>query len=188
MTDDTAGAGHPARRLHVPIHLRWGDLDALGHVNNTSMLKLLEEARLRAFWRPEDGTDAAPTAVFDMSVLEGGGTRATLVARQEIEYLRPVPYGQRPLDVQLWVGRIGGSSVEVCYEVLQPAGRRAAGRSTPGRPPSSCWSTPRAARPTRWGAAERDAWAPFVGEPIVYAQAPLTGQPSARRRSRAPAP
>jgi len=155
------------RRLHVPIHLRWGDLDALGHVNNTSMLKLLEEARLRAFWRPEDGTDAAPTAVFDMSVLEGGGTRATLVARQEIEYLRPVPYGQRPLDVQLWVGGIGGSSVEVCYEVFSPLGEE----------PRVLYARASAVvvlvdtttgRPARWGAAEREAWAPFTGAPIVY--------------------
>ena len=34
----------PGPRLHIPIHLRWGDLDAFNHVNNTSMLKLLEEA------------------------------------------------------------------------------------------------------------------------------------------------
>ena len=50
------------------------------------------------------------------------GVRATLIARQEIEYLRPVPYGQRPLDVQLWIGGIGGSSVEVCYEIFSPHG------------------------------------------------------------------
>ncbi|KJL38859.1 Thioesterase superfamily protein [Microbacterium terrae] len=162
---EAVAAGH---RLHVPIHLRWGDLDALGHVNNTSMLKLLEEARLRAFWRPEDGSDAAPTAVFDMSVLEGGGTRATLIARQEIEYLRPVPYGQRPLDVQLWVGRIGGSSVEVCYEVFSPAGAE----------PQTLYARASAVvvlvdtstgRPTRWGQGERAAWSPFIGEPIQFA-------------------
>lgn len=169
MTDEIAQDAASALRLHVPIHLRWGDLDALGHVNNTSMLKLLEEARLRAFWRPEDGEDAAPTAVFDMSVLEGGGSRATLIARQEIEYLRPVPYGQRPLDVQLWVGRIGGSSVEVCYEVFSPVGDQ----------PQTLYARASAVvvlvdtdtgRPTRWGAAEREAWAPYIGEPIIYAK------------------
>jgi acyl-CoA thioester hydrolase len=167
VTEENPPAPASGRRLHVPIHLRWGDLDALGHVNNTSMLKLLEEARLRAFWRPEDGTDAAPTAVFDMSVLEGGGARATLIARQEIEYLRPVPYGQRPLDVQLWVGGIGGSSVEVCYEVFSPAADE----------PQILYARATAVvvlvdsvsgRPTRWGTAERSAWAPFVGDPIRY--------------------
>lgn len=169
MTDRAAGATASHRRLNIPIPLRWGDLDALGHVNNTSMLKLLEEARLRAFWRPEDGSDAAPTAVFDMTVLEGGGTHATLIARQEIEYLRPVPYGQRPLDVQLWIGAIGGSSVEVCYEVFSPLSDE----------PQVLFARASAVvvlvdtttgRPARWGTAEREAWAPFVGEPITYAK------------------
>ena len=58
---ETAGA----TRVRIPIHLRWGDLDALGHVNNTSMLKLLEEARLRAFWKPEAGLSGPPTAILD---------------------------------------------------------------------------------------------------------------------------
>ena len=156
-----------AKRVHIPIDLRWGDLDALGHVNNTSMLKLLEEARLRAFWRPEDGTDAAPTAVFDMSVLEGGGARATLIARQEIEYLQPVPYGQRPLDVQLWIGKIGGSSVEICYEVFSPI----------GDDPQVVYARSSAVvvlvdtasgRPTRLSSEERSAWEPFLGESIRY--------------------
>lgn len=167
MTDDRGAQTASARRLSVPIHLRWGDLDALGHVNNTSMLKLLEEARLRAFWRPEDGTEAAPTAVFDMSVLEGGGLRATLVARQEIEYLRPVPYGQKPLDVQLWVGRVGGSSVEVCYEVFSPLGDEPQVRYARATAVVVLVDTA-SGRPTRWRQAERDAWAPFVGDPIVY--------------------
>jgi hypothetical protein len=32
----------------------------------------------------------------------------TLIARQEIEYLAPVPYRREPLDVQLWFGRRTG--------------------------------------------------------------------------------
>ena len=157
-----------ARRLHVPIHLRWGDLDALGHVNNASMLKLLEEARLRAFWRPQDGTDAAPTAVFDMSVLEGGGSRATLIARQEIEYLRPVPYQRNPLDVQLWFGKIGGSSIEVCYEVFSPVS--AAGQELYARASAVVVMVDAATgRPVRLTEEQRSAWEPYLGDPVVYA-------------------
>lgn len=154
-------------RLHVPIPLRWGDLDALGHVNNTSMLKLLEEARLRAFWRGDDDAAALPTAVFDMSVLESGGERATLIARQEIEYLRPVPYSQRPLDVRMWIGAMGGSSADICFEVFSPVGA--------GEPVLYARATAvvvlvdtASGRPIRWSTAERDAWAPYVGEPIQY--------------------
>ena len=47
-------------RLHVPIPLRWGDLDAFNHVNNTSMLKLPRRgagARVLASCGQRDGTD-----------------------------------------------------------------------------------------------------------------------------------
>ena len=30
-------------RMHVPVRLRWNDLDAYGHVNNAAMLVLLED-------------------------------------------------------------------------------------------------------------------------------------------------
>ena len=36
-------------KLHVPIRLRWSDLDAYGHVNNAEMLRLLEEAVSKRF-------------------------------------------------------------------------------------------------------------------------------------------
>lgn len=36
-------------RLHVPIAVRWSDLDAYEHVNNARMFTLLEEARIAAF-------------------------------------------------------------------------------------------------------------------------------------------
>jgi acyl-CoA thioester hydrolase len=163
VTDTAAEGG----RVHVPIHLRWGDLDALGHVNNTSMLKLLEEARLRAFWHADDEEDTPPTAVFAADSLSEGGRRATLIARQEIEYYRPVPYGRRPLDVQMWIGRIGGSSADICFEVFSPV----------GDPDPALYARATAVvvlvdmttgAPTRWNAAERAAWAPYIGAPIDY--------------------
>ena len=48
-------------RLAVPVTVRWSDLDAYGHVNNASLLTLLEEARVAAFWAggPE-GSGGAP--------------------------------------------------------------------------------------------------------------------------------
>ncbi|MFG6476534.1 acyl-CoA thioesterase [Microbacterium sp. P06] len=161
MTD----AAHP--RVHIPIHLRWGDLDALGHVNNTSMLKILEEARLRAFWK-SDGDDAPlPTAVFEMDVLESGGSRATLIARQEIEYFRPVPYGQRPLDVQMWIGRMGGSSADICFEVHTPVGVDPAVLYARATVVVVIVDTA-TGRPTRWSETERTAWAPLISAPIDY--------------------
>ncbi len=153
-------------RLHVPIHLRWGDLDAFNHVNNTSMLKLLEEARVRAFWEPADGEPSPPTAVV-ASGIEAG--LLTLIARQEIEYLRPVPYQREPLDVQLWFGRLGGSSMEVCYEVFSPRG--GAEQVLYARSSATVVLVDaESGRPVRLTQRMRDAWEPYVGEPISYAR------------------
>lgn len=150
------------KRVHVPVHRRWGDLDALGHVNNATMLRLLEEARLRTFWVSEDGTPSSPLAVFDDQVLEEGNAQATLIARQQIEYLAPVPYGHEPLDVQLWIGHIGGSSAEVCYEVYSPV----------GDDPQVLYARASAivvlvdtatGKPARLSDLHREAWKPYLG-------------------------
>lgn len=154
------------RRLHLSIYLRWGDLDAYNHVNNTSMLKLLEEARVRAFWRPGHGEQAPSTAVLD----SGPDPRVlTLIARQEIEYVAPVPYQRHPLEVQMWFGKIGGSNVEVCYEVRNDpacATRELYARSTA----VIVLVDARTGRPVRLTPEMRAAWGPFVGQPIRYAR------------------
>ena len=158
-------------RLHVPIKLRWSDLDAYGHVNNAEMLRLLEEARIQAFWVAHDTVDGAADAVgaSTTAVLDGrpGADTLTLIARQEIEYLAPVPYLRQPRDVQLWIGRLGGASVDVCYEVWSPADVE----------PETLYS--RAAttlvlvdaateRPRRINDVERAAWSPYLEEPVAF--------------------
>ena len=51
-------------RLHVPVSLRWSDLDAYAHVNNVEMFRLLEDARITAFWtHPDAGEDAWPMPI-----------------------------------------------------------------------------------------------------------------------------
>ena len=168
MTEGSDRNDGPAGpRLHVPIHLRWGDLDAFNHVNNTSMLKLLEEARVRAFWAPEDGGDPPyPTAVVASGIDAGV---LTLIARQEIEYLRPVPYQREPLDVQLWFGRLGGSSMEVCYEVFSPRGAR--DQELYARSSATVVMVDaHTGRPTRLTPLMREVWEPFVGDPIRYSR------------------
>jgi acyl-CoA thioester hydrolase len=167
VTDESAGTASPPehRRLHVPVHLRWGDLDAFNHVNNASMLKLLEEVRVRAFWRPAADEDAPPTAVLDSGIDAG---TLTLIARQEIEYLRPVPYQRNPLNVQLWFGKLGGSSIEVCYEVFSPASP--AGQDLYARASAVVVMVDAATgRPVRLTDEQRSAWEPYLGEPVVYA-------------------
>ena len=150
-------------RVHIPVSRRWGDQDALGHINNVSMLKILEEARLRAFWR-EEGTENSPLAVFDEDTVSGGGSARTLVARQEIEYLAPAPYGREPLDIQVWIGRLGGSSVEICYEVFSPDGSACYARSSV----TVVLVDSETGAPTRLPAEVRATWKPYVEAPIEY--------------------
>ena len=153
-------------RLHIPIPLRWGDLDAFNHVNNTAMLKLLEEARVRAFWIPDAGEPAPDTAVLESSVRSGV---LTLIARQEIEYLAPVPYQRHPLDIELWFSALGGSSIEVCYEVCSPVEASGERRVYARAATTVVKVDAGTGRPLRLSAIERAAWTPYLEEPVRFA-------------------
>ena len=95
----------------MPVTVRWSDMDAFGHVNNVQFLRLLEESRIAAFEQLRAGGP---------SLLETG----VLVARHEIEYLRPLAWSARPVQVALWVTGIGGASFDLGYEVsdAEPGG------------------------------------------------------------------
>ncbi|MCI0155316.1 acyl-CoA thioesterase [Leifsonia shinshuensis] len=157
-------------RLHVPIKLRWSDLDAYGHVNNAEMLRLLEEARIEAFWAPDDSGHGSGEAVGgSTAVLDGrpGADTLTLIARQEIEYLAPIPYLRQPLDVQLWLGRLGGASLEVNYEVWSPEGVEP--RTMFSRAATTIVLVDAASqRPRRINDRERAAWTPYLDDPVTF--------------------
>lgn len=155
-------------RLHVPIKLRWSDLDAYGHVNNAAMLTLLEESRISVFWHGDLGVDGVQDAAAPSADDSGpGGDTLTLIARQEVEYLAPIPYLREPLDVQLWIGRMGGASLDVCYEVCSPE----------GSDPAVVYARAQSAivlvdsstlRPRRMTDSERERWGVYVDEPVVF--------------------
>jgi acyl-CoA thioester hydrolase len=153
-------------KLHVPIGLRWSDLDAYGHVNNAAMLRLLEEARIQAFWVNDDAEEAVggTTAVLDG---RPGADTLTLIARQEIEYLAQIPYLRQPLDVQLWLGRLGGASLEVCYEVWSPEATEP--RTLFTRAATTIVLVDAGTqRPRRINETERAAWTPYLDEPVQF--------------------
>ncbi|GAA3612664.1 thioesterase family protein [Marihabitans asiaticum] len=97
-------------RTSALIPLRWSDMDAYGHVNNVQYLRLLEDARIAGFedWFGPHGSE---------SLLEGG----VIVARTEVEYLRPLVYRRAPVQIDMWVSRLGGASFDVGYELRDPA-------------------------------------------------------------------
>jgi len=152
-------------RLHVPIPLRWSDFDAYAHVNNAEMLRLLEEARIQAFWRPDEGSDGgAVTAVLDA---RPGAETISLIARQEIEYLAPIPYMRAPIDIEMWIGRIGGASLEICYELFSPVG--VTPRVLFTRAATTLVMVAAATgKPQRIGDELRALWQPYVEPPVQF--------------------
>ncbi|MFZ2511892.1 MAG: acyl-CoA thioesterase [Gordonia sp. (in: high G+C Gram-positive bacteria)] len=102
----------PAEPVVVELALRWGDMDALGHVNNVQIARLFEEARVRAMrvWFGE----ASPDGIL------------MLLARQEIEFTSMLHYSPEPVRGEVWVSRIGGRSCDFASRLLDPHGGVAA--------------------------------------------------------------
>ena len=93
------------RRLaHVErIPIRWGDMDAMGHVNNTVYFRYMEQARISWFGElvPED---------------EAWQSTGIVIANAICNYRRPITY-PGTVEVKLYVGSPGGSSVPTYYEL-----------------------------------------------------------------------
>jgi len=83
--------GQPLHRLALPI--RWGDMDALGHVNNIMYFRYFEQTRL-SWWETLDVGQIHDAGVADSMV----------IVDNHAEYLRPLVY---PADI---VVRMGGHS------------------------------------------------------------------------------
>ncbi|CAN5332741.1 thioesterase family protein [soil metagenome] len=153
-------------RLTLQIPLRWSDFDAYAHVNNAEMLRLLEEARIQAFWRPDDGSDGSETAVMDA---RPGAETIALIARQEVEYLAPIPYMRAPIDIEMWIGRLGGASLEICYELFSPV--RVTPRILFTRAATTLvMVTAATGKPTRITDELRSVWTKYVEEPVVFSK------------------
>lgn len=105
--DPSPAPGLPhAGRGRVVMQVRWSDVDLFGHVNNAAFLRYLDDARFTLFPR--------------MGVDEVGAMTASLlvVVKHEIDYLAPIRFRQEPVVVEVWVPRLGRSSVDFAYEVL----------------------------------------------------------------------
>ncbi|MCC6270606.1 MAG: acyl-CoA thioesterase [Microbacteriaceae bacterium] len=145
-------------RIHIPIPLRWGDLDAYNHVNNVAVMRILEEARVRALWIPEQG-EALPTAVLNATA---GSDTNTLIAGHLVEYVAAIEYQREPLDVQLWISAVGGASADISYEMYSQEKLVVRAEST------MVFFDVHTQRPRRIADAERAAWEPYFGDPITF--------------------
>jgi acyl-CoA thioester hydrolase len=84
--------------------MRWGDMDAQGHVNNAAYVDYLQEARVGFLL-------SGPPVLHQL--LDSG----SLVVSHQLEYLRPVTFIDRPLIIELWVDAVGGSRFSIGYEL-----------------------------------------------------------------------
>lgn len=82
--------------------LRWGDMDAQGHVNNAAYLDYLQDARIDFL------TGAGIGDLLDTGVL---------VVSHQVEYRRPVVVADQDLVIDLWAESVGGSRFVVGYEI-----------------------------------------------------------------------
>lgn len=98
-----APAPAPVELIRVPLSVRWRDLDAFNHVNNSTYLSYLEEARLR--WMMQ-----LPGEWLDDQV-------APVVAASALNYRRPIEW-PNDVVVELFVERVGNSSVTIGHRIV----------------------------------------------------------------------
>ena len=103
----------PSRRLqlgHFPLHVRFSDVDAYGHVNNVKYFEYFQEARLamtHGLMRQLGETEYHPMVV---------------VAQTDVAYKAPVLARPEPYDVWTWVSRLGTTSMTVDAEIIDATG------------------------------------------------------------------
>ncbi len=104
------------RILHrLRLQVRWGDMDALGHVNNAEYLRYFEQSRvewLAGLGYRTDGEGAGP-----------------ILAKATVTYLKPVVYPNE-VEVRLWCARLGRTSFTLGSDIVN--GRDATERFTEG--------------------------------------------------------
>jgi len=143
-TADDAPVGVP--RLELPLVVEAGDIDALGHVNNTVYLRWVQEAAV-AHWRAR-APDAAQAAYL------------WVVLRHEIDYVRPAMAGDE-LVARTWIGGADGLAFERHTRIVRPRDGRVLARART----LWCPVDPASGRPRRVGDEVRALFAVPSPEP-----------------------
>ena len=95
---------HGVLVLTERVPMRWGDMDALGHVNNTVYFRYMEQARIRWF--------------ETLGGLYGGDPpRGAVVVNASCTFRRPLVY-PGTVDVRMYLRHPGRTSVDSYYELV----------------------------------------------------------------------
>ena len=100
------------------VETRFGDTDAMGHVNNSRFLTFLELARI-AYWEAVSGAPFALTT--------HGAEELMILAEVRITFRSPSYFGE-VLTVESRVGRIGRTSVTLEHRITAGTSPRGAAR------------------------------------------------------------
>ncbi|HEX5863895.1 MAG TPA: thioesterase family protein [Casimicrobiaceae bacterium] len=88
---------------HIPI--RWGDMDAMGHVNNTVYFRYMEQARV-------DWAHAFARSLGQDAYADDG----PLIVNASCTFLAPLTYPGE-IEVRMFLDSPGRTSVESHYEI-----------------------------------------------------------------------
>jgi acyl-CoA thioester hydrolase len=100
-------SSHPPAMHTEHLRLRWGEMDAMRHLNNVSYFRYFEQARIS--WFDALGFDAA------------GDTEGPVLGSISCRFVKPALY---PCDVVvvLWPTRIGNSSFTMGQQMRRDGG------------------------------------------------------------------
>jgi acyl-CoA thioester hydrolase len=107
----------PRKLVHTArIEIRWGDMDAMGHVNNTVYFRFMEQARIH--W-------------FESLLPRGEAWRriGIVIVNASCNFKKPLNY-PGTVEVKVFAGAPGGSSVPTYYELSMESELYADGAAT----------------------------------------------------------
>lgn len=111
----TAHHAHPRLLVHTSLQpIRWGDMDALGHVNNTVYFRYMEQARIEWLFDQARSHDAYAA---------GSGP---VIVNASCTFEQPLVY-PGDVEVRMYLAGPGRSSVGSHYEILKDGRRYAEG-------------------------------------------------------------
>ncbi|WP_431880689.1 acyl-CoA thioesterase [Micromonospora chalcea] len=148
--------------LTTTLHLRWADTDHYGHVNNVTWLRYVEEARIRTFGLPDLPGTFDPDRPPAMAVL-GAGT-FTMTAAARLEFTGELAYHGQSILADAWLSRTGSRSLDLSFRFLDLA--RTSTYLLAQTTLVVCDLADRRPRPLT--GAEREALAPYRGEPLTF--------------------
>jgi len=103
-------------RYHTFLQIRYGDLDTLGHVNNSRFLTYLEQARVTYFQERQ---------MWDGQLSSTG----LIVAKITVDYKLPLRVEDGGVDVWTRVARLGNKSFTMDHIIARQADAAVAGTS-----------------------------------------------------------